>query len=458
MISPDTTISVKRAVSDPLLESIRNYVWNVSCGIRDGYGLAKSIEFVNYNFPEQVQHFNNENDLSSFGLKEHLLFPEEDRIAKFIFCNRKTEQILEINNLTEEDVHAIANCLEVLSKATKNSDVVRDLPYPEFVETLADIEVFVDNSSETAWNFSSRSPGIFRLQHASFLLQTDKARVLIDPHFVSINSSDLNLASLMIPHKFNKQDINAVIISHSHSDHYDLPSLMMMPRDTLMIVPKVPRSSLLAPSFSNELRDLGFKNVIEQEWYRSPVIVEDIEIHAFPFYGEQPLRYEHPRHPMLRNWGNSYAFLTPNFSAWCLIDSGADADGSMVEVAEEVKKKFGGMDVVLANLHDFFVGVKRCNPFYTTGAGEYWLSLTADQIARFPELCQHQITLGTKGVAEICAIVGAKTFLPYAHAWSNLGTVPDDEPYLLNKFYSEPVLINRNIHIENWRIGDFWRP
>ena len=458
MISPDTTISVKRAVSDPVLESIRPYIWNIACSVRDGFGLASSIEFVNHNFPEQAQHFHIEDDLSTFGLKEHLLFPEQDRIAKFIFRNRKTDKLLEIKNLTEEDVCGIGNCLEVLSRITTNSTIVRGLPYSEFIETLKDSEVFVDNSSETAWNFASRAPGIFRLQHASFLLQTEKARVLIDPHFISENNSDIDPRSRMMPHHFTQLDIDAVLISHAHSDHYDLPSLMMIPRETLMIVPNVPRSSLLAPLFSKELRELGFRNVVEQDWYSAPIQVEDITIHAYPFYGEQPLRYEHPRHPMLRNWGNSYAFLTPDFSAWCLIDSGADADGSMVSVAEEIKTNLGSIDVVLSNLHDFFVGVTCSNPFYTTGAGEYWLSLTADQMARFPELCKQQITLGAKGVAEICAIVEAKTFLPYAHAWSNFGTIPDDEPYLLQKLCSQPVLANRNIQIESWRIGDFWRP
>ena len=247
-----------------------------------------------------------------------------------------------------------------------------------------------------------------------------------------------------------------MILSHAHTDHYDLPSLMMIPRDTWIIVPRVPRASILTPQICVELTQLGFRNVIEKDWYSSSLKIEDIEIFAFPFYGEQPLRFEHPRHPMLRNWGNSYAFVTPDFSAWCLIDSGADAEGSMVDVAHLVQRRLGNVDVVLANLHEFYVGVGRCNPFYTTGAGEYWLSLTADQMARFPELCQHQITLGTKGVSEICAIVGAKTFLPYAHAWSNFGTVPDDEPFLLQKLHSEPALAMQNTQIENWHIGDFW--
>jgi L-ascorbate metabolism protein UlaG (beta-lactamase superfamily) len=439
-----------------MLESIRPYVWNIACGVRDGFGLASSLKFVNNNFPEQSEYF--EQELSTFGLKEHLLFPEEDRIAKLIFRNRKTEKILEIKNLDKEDVCGIGNCLEVLSRTSTNSDLARSFPYSEFIDTLKNIQVFVDSNSETAWNFHSRSPGIFRLQHASFLLQTEKARVLIDPHFVSENNFDVDVHSRMMPQNFTQSNINAVLISHAHSDHYDLPSLMMIPRDTLMIVPNVPRSSLLAPVFSKELHELGFRNVVEQNWYSAPIKVEDIEVHAFPFYGEQPLRYEHPRHPMLRNWGNSYAFLTPDFSAWCLIDSGADADGSMINVAEEIKTKLGNIDVILSNLHDFFVGVSRSNPFYTTGAGEYWLSLTADQISRFPELCKQQITLGAKGVAEICAILEAKTFLPYAHAWSNFGTVPDDEPRLLQNLYSQPALANRNIQIENWKIGDFWSP
>jgi L-ascorbate metabolism protein UlaG (beta-lactamase superfamily) len=458
LISPDTTISVKRAVSDPMLESIRLYIWNIACGVRDGFGLSSSIKFVNHNFSEQAEHFHIQDDLSTFGLKEHLLFPLEDRIDKFIFRNRKSDKILEIKNLTQEDVCGIGNCLEAISGITTKSAVVRSLPYPEFIETLKDIEVFVDSSSKSAWNFTSHSPGIFRLQHASFLLQTEKARVLIDPHFVSENNYDVDLQSRMMPQNFTGLNINAVLISHAHSDHYDLPSLMMIPRDTLMIVPNVPRSSLLAPVFSKELHELGFRNVVEQDWYSAPIKVEDIEIHAFPFYGEQPLRYEHPRHLMLRNWGNSYAFLTPDFSAWCLIDSGADADGSMVNVAEEIKTNLGSIDVVLSNLHEFFIGVTCSNPFYTTGGGEYWLSLTADQMSRFPELCKQQITLGPKGVAEICAIVEAKTFLPYAHAWSNFRTIPNDEPCLLQKLYSQPILANRKVQIENWRIGDFWRP
>ena len=90
-------------------------IWPVA--VRDGFGLASSIEFVNHNFREQAQHFHIEDDLSTFGLKEHLLFPEQDRIAKFIFRNRKTDKILEIKNLSEQDVCGIGNCLEVLSRS-----------------------------------------------------------------------------------------------------------------------------------------------------------------------------------------------------------------------------------------------------------------------------------------------------------------------------------------------------
>jgi L-ascorbate metabolism protein UlaG (beta-lactamase superfamily) len=346
----------------------------------------------------------------------------------------------------------------VLSRTNKNSNAISNLPYPELTEALSGIEVFTDQAAASDWKISSQLPGIFRLQHASFLLQTKKAKVLIDPHFVSGYSHELPTGSLMLPHNFTELNLTAVLITHSHSDHYDLPSLMMLPRDIFMIVPKVPKASILAPRFEEELRALGFQNVVEADWYSDPVKVEDIEIRAFPFYGEQPLRHEFPRHPLLRNWGNSYTFQTPDFSAWCLIDSGADASGSMVDVAEEVKKRIGPVEVVLSNLHEFFIGVGRSNPFYTTGGGEYWLSLTADQIGRFPELCKDMITLGPKGVAEVCAIVNAKTFLPYSHLWSAIGAVPFDEPQLLNKFLSEPMVINKSVDVKDWRIGDFWKP
>lgn len=458
MISADATIAIRRAETDPLIASLRPFISRLAAGVRAGLKISAAVELAGREFPDLCRHFLIERDLSTFGLKPHLLFPEDDRINRFLFRNRRTGQTVEINDVTQEEVQGIGNTLEALSRPEIPEKLLRTVPYPELVKALSHVQVLVEQTSTTDWKIPSGCSGIVRLQHASFVLQTKGARVLVDPHFVSGYSSQLQPRSFMLPHDFNHLNLNAIVISHSHSDHYDVPSLMMMPRDTLVIVPKVTGDSILSPRFGNELRAIGFRNVVEQEWYSGPIRVEDIEIWAFPFYGEQPLRYEHPRDRLLRNWGNSYVFRTTEFSTWCLIDSGADASGSMIDVAETVRNQFGSIDVVLSNLHEFLVGVGSGNPFYTTGGGEYWLSLTADQILRLPQMRQDMITLGTKGVAEICAIVKARTFLPYAHLWSDVGTVPVNEPDMLQALHAEPALANSPIHIEDWRIGDMWRP
>lgn len=458
MISADATIAIERSETDPLLASIRPFVSKTAAGIRSGLKLSAAVDLAGREYPDVCRHFLIEGDLSTFGLKHHLLFPEEDRVNRFVFRNRRTGQTLQINNVTPEEVRGIGNTLEVLARKDIPEQLLPKVTYPELAAALKQVEVFVDQTSTTDWELPAGCGGIFRLQHASFLLQSKKARVLVDPHFVSVYSIELQPRSFMLPHDFNQLNVDAIVITHSHTDHYDIPSLMMMPRNTLMIVPRVSGDSILSLRFGDELRAIGFRNVVEQDWYSEPIRVEDIEVSAVPFYGEQPLRYEHPRDRLLRNWGNSYVFRTPEFSSWCLIDSGSDASGSMIDVADTVKNQFGSIDVVLSNLHEFFVGVGWGNPFYTTGGGEYWLSLTADQIVRFPEMGRDMITLGPKGVAEICATVKARTFLPYAHLWSDVGTAPLDEPFMLQTLRTQPAIARSPIDIQSWRIGDLWHP
>src|SRR4028119_1012941 len=107
----------------------------------------------------------------------------------------------------------------------------------------------------------------------------------------------------------------------------------------------------MCEDMQSRLESLGFKNVIAVDWYAEPIVVGDVEINVLPFYGEQPLvpEYNKPKHPDLRNWGNTYLLHTEYYTSWFLIDSGSDPMGSMVQVAEYVKQKFGMVDLVLSN-------------------------------------------------------------------------------------------------------------
>jgi L-ascorbate metabolism protein UlaG (beta-lactamase superfamily) len=455
LISSNTIIQIERKISERLISSLRPFISNFGSQIRSGLGIREAIDKATGLFPEAGEFF--ELDPENFGLKSDLLFPKNNNIDRFIFKNRISTKSVSINDLTNEELHEVAAIILLLDQSNSKQDVIRRIPYEKLIHALFDADMFSEDFIETDWQFEPQEIGITRLQHSSFLLKTSKAGVIIDPHFVSGYSAHLADTSMMMPQNF-RNVIDAVLITHSHTDHYHVPSLMMLPRDISIIVPRVQEETILSPNFGRELRSIGFQNVIELDWYSEPFIIGDIEISAMPFYGEQPLRYEHPRDQRLRNWGNSYFFRTPYYSAFCLIDSGSDADGSMIEVAESINKKFGNVDVVLSNLQKFYVGVGAGNPFYVTGNGLYWLSLTPDQIARFPEMSQDLLTLGPEGVAEICRITNAKMFLPYSHLWCEIGTAPPREASMLKVLSTASAMLESKTEIRNWRIGDFWTP
>ena len=207
---------------------------------------------------------------------------------------------------------------------------------------------------------------------------------------------------------------------------------------------------MLCPDFAVTLRAFGFKRVVSLGWNDPPLLIGDLEVHALPFYGEQPLLKEVPRHPDLRSHGNTYVIRHESYTSWILIDSGNDWAGRMAEVALEVRARFGVIDFLISNLRDFNIST----PMYITG-GHYWLSLTPDQLRRFASMANDLITLGPKGVAEICHIVGARTFLPYAHWWGEIGENPgQEERFLMEQLGVCLSEFGAPTRIVPWRIGD----
>ncbi len=211
---------------------------------------------------------------------------------------------------------------------------------------------------------------------------------------------------------------------------------------------------MLCPDFAATLRALGFTRIVALGWSEPPIKVGDLEVHALPFYGEQPLLKDAPRHPDLRNHGNTYVVRHMSYTSWFLIDSGNDWAGTMAEVAHEVKVRFGSIDLLLSNLREFPI----YTPKYITG-GHYWLALTPDQLRRFKSMAKDVITLGPKGVAEICQIVQARKFLPYAHLWGELGAPPDPQERLLTEqLRSSLAGLSATTEIVPWNIGDSYLP
>ncbi len=287
---------------------------------------------------------------------------------------------------------------------------------------------------------------LYRLQHASLLYLSETTGILVDPHLHSAYEPLLkdNISRFDLEGK-----VNCILISHSHLDHWSLSTLMMFDKRTPIVVPKVPQASILCDNLQLTLQRVGFENVIAVDWYSSPIVIADVEISVLPFYGEQPLVYEQPFHPHLRNWGNTYVIKTNDYTSWFLIDSGNDAQGKMAEVATYVKDKFGKIDFLLSNLRIFTPHY----PFYITG-GHYWLSLSPQQMKKFPQMQHHQLTLGAKGVAEIAQIVNPRYYLPYAHWWSELGTTTEAEKLEVLQLQRALQEFKCTTEIVPWSIGD----
>lgn len=115
------------------------------------------------------------------------------------------------------------------------------------------------------------------LGHASFLLQGSGVSILIDPIFSEF------CAPLPLPSMRRKvatpcaiadlPKIDLILLTHSHYDHLDLPTLRQIGRNTRIII---------AEGHADWLRRKGFKNVSELAWHQSAEVVPGIKVTATP--------------------------------------------------------------------------------------------------------------------------------------------------------------------------------
>jgi L-ascorbate metabolism protein UlaG (beta-lactamase superfamily) len=198
--------------------------------------------------------------------------------------------------------------------------------------------------------------------------------------------------------------IDAVVLTHSHPDHFDPATLLQLPCDTRIIVPKLARETFLSVRMHDRLRELGFADVTELDWWDS-VQVKDIEVTALPFYGEQPTDSSQ-LHPDIRNAGNTYFVRTPRCSAAFLADSGRDGAGDVRQVAARARRDLGSPDYL-------FVGYR--------GWLMYPVQLLSSSVARYlpfvpPALWgvrQRLMTTADEAV-DLAEIWGAQHLVPYA--------------------------------------------
>lgn len=167
------------------------------------------------------------------------------------------------------------------------------------------------------------------LGHASFLLQGAGVSLLVDPFF-SNHCAPLPLPSLhrLSPPPCELEDlpqINAVLLTHSHYDHLDLPTLRRLGKHLPLFVPE---------GHAAWLRRTGFKEVAEIPWFETIQLATGVKLIA------TPAQHFTARSPWDKNLAHWCGWLLEGASCklWHAGDSG------YCEAFREIGERFGPID------------------------------------------------------------------------------------------------------------------
>jgi hypothetical protein len=214
----------------------------------------------------------------------------------------------------------------------------------ELISLLADEGLVNFTSTEKARRRALDVTDLTFVGHNTVLARSPESSVIVDPFFQATSPQYPSSYQPLTRRELGKVD--AVLITHSHPDHFDPASLLQFDPATRIIVPEVGRETILTVDMAARLRELGFENYETLKWNQC-VQLPGMEVHALPFYGEQPSNLS-VFHPEIRNAGNTYVVRTARYSAALVADSGRDAAGDIKEVAKEWRQRWGAVDVLFA--------------------------------------------------------------------------------------------------------------
>ncbi|WP_434599525.1 MBL fold metallo-hydrolase [Streptomyces sp. A5-4] len=153
-------------------------------------------------------------------------------------------------------------------------------------------------------------PGEVRVRyfnHATVLIETSTTSVLLDPLIGYTDDGHQHFTFDDLP-----AHIDAVVISHFHSDHFSLETLLQLrTRIGAILVPRASGGSLPDPSLKTMLHALGFPHVQELSELETHRINDHVEITALPFLGEHAdLDIRTKMVPLVKSGGRTFLFAT----------------------------------------------------------------------------------------------------------------------------------------------------
>ena len=123
--------------------------------------------------------------------------------------------------------------------------------------------------------------GVTFIGHSSFLIQIAGRNVLVDPVFATrlILLRRARLPGVEIDHL---PPIDAVLLTHAHMDHLNLPSLKKIVRHAKKLTGVAPEA-IVPKGVSDLVAKIGFRKVTELEWWESTSLEsEDVTVTMTP--------------------------------------------------------------------------------------------------------------------------------------------------------------------------------
>ena len=244
--------------------------------------------------------------------------------------------------------------------------------------------------------------GVTFIGHATVAVQRAGVQVLFDPFLLRPAADDPAHAR---PHTPCDLRPDAVFITHSHPDHYDLSTLLRFDHDTTIVVPEVERESLLSTDMAYRLRELGFTDVRSLRWHDG-LDVGPIRVTALPFYGEQPTDGE-MLHPEARNAGNTYVAEVAGTRIGLIADAGTDAAGRTTEMAAAARDALGPIDVLFGGYRAWHVQPIR---YLFSSVARYLLFVPPQARTRWQKIMNDADDL-----VDTAEAWGARQVVPYAN-------------------------------------------